>query len=500
MKRLYVTMQHPKFFKFLIFLVSGSFLSTTSFGDNSPSICSPLLCPPRDQENQEPVFLQETLERAYMQNSDLDAARAGLRVTDENVSQANAEWRPSLSVLGSQQHTQVYPIDAHGFARRTHNSTTQYTATIAQNVFKGGGTVANIGVQESNVLAGKAGLFTTEQQTLITAIQAHTSILAGEAAVKYRKESLDFNKKNWEFADARFEVGEGSRTDVEAARAQYESAKAELSNAIGVFESSIATYTRQVGSSPGKLAPANLILELPKCVEEALEVAKVRNPAIIQARYALEAANYNVNLQIAGLLPTVDVQGQVGNNRVGGTQTGAVRHPKQTNLSFQAVVAVPLYAQGIPNSKVRQAYQQVAQQKILLVSAQRQVAEAVKIAWDNLVAVRESVKGFLAQVKAQELAVEGAVEEVNVGTKTMIDVIQLQQKLIDAQINLTNAQKTLIDSGYQVLQAMGRLTACDLRLRVQYYDPDAYYNEYKDAWIQFWQGKDLRYVKGENEI
>ena len=130
-----------------------------------------------------------------------------------------------------------------------------------------------------------------------------------------------------------------------------------------------------------------------------------------------------------------------------------------------------------------------------MVGAQRQAVADVTSAWDNLIAARDSVKGFMAQVKAQELAVEGAVEEVNVGTKSIIDVLFLQEDLIAAQINLADAQQKLIVTSYQVFVAMGRLTARDLRLNVKYYDPDAYYNEYKNAWIQFWQGKDLRYVK-----
>ncbi len=84
---------------------------------------------------------------------------------------------------------------------------------------------------------------------------------------------------------------------------------------------------------------------------------------------------------------------------------------------------------------------------------------------------------------------------MNVGTKTVIDVLELEQDLINAQINLADSQQRLIVAGYQVLQAMGRLTAREMKLNVKYYDPDAYYNEYKNAWIQFWQGKDLRYVK-----
>lgn len=480
-----------KIFKRVILLIVSVLLCTPSFGEAPPSLQKTI-------ENQRPVSLQETLEHAYMQNADLDAARAGLRATDETLSQANAQWRPSLSVTGEQRQTLFYPIGASTRAvnSRTHNSNTSYTASVTQNIYQGGATVAAIGQAESNIFAGKAGLFVTEQDTLLNAVTAHATILANEDKVQYQQRGEDFYKKSVDRSQARFEVGEGARTDVAASEASYEKARADLSQALADLESSKATYWRQVGNPPGKLAPANVILEVPKRYEEALEVATKNNPAITQARYALEAAEYNVNLQIAGLLPVVNVQGDVGNSRGGGSHSfGAPHHPKRTDLAFFTTVTVPIYAQGIPNSLIRQAYQQVAQQKVNLVNVQRQVVEAVRIAWENLAAARESVKAFLAQVKAGELAVEGASEEVNVGTKTMLDVLELEQELITAQTNLADAQKNLIVTSYQVLQAMGRLMARDLKLKVKYYDPDKYYNEYKDAWIQFWQGKDLRYVK-----
>ncbi|MBP6950722.1 MAG: TolC family outer membrane protein [Alphaproteobacteria bacterium] len=495
-----MSMQHLKVFQFFALLISSTFLCSPSFGESIPLLqdiqiqTEEKAMSSGEQRNEEPASLQQTLEQIYMQNTDLDAARAGLRATDEDVSQANAEWRPSLSVVGSQEQTQRYPI---GPGKRAHNSNTNYVAALNQNIYAGGKTTATIGQAESNVLAGRAGLFNQEQQTLLAGVNAHTLILANEAKVNYLEQSKQFYKKNLEHAEARFEVGEGSRTDVEASRAKYEEAIATLSAAIGDLESSRATYTQQVGNEPGNLSPAHLIIELPKNLERAIEIAKTHSPVILQARYALEAALYSVDIQIAGLLPTVDVRGTVGNSVQHGTPSGNATplRPKNTDLGFLATVNVPLYSKGIPNSQIRQAYQIVAQQKVKLVGAQRQAVADVTSAWDNLIAARDSVKGFMAQVKAQELAVEGAVEEVNVGTKSIIDVLFLQEDLIAAQINLADAQQKLIVTSYQVFVAMGRLTARDLRLNVKYYDPDAYYNEYKNAWIQFWQGKDLRYVK-----
>ncbi|OFW93096.1 MAG: hypothetical protein A2W46_03270 [Alphaproteobacteria bacterium RIFCSPHIGHO2_12_42_13] len=447
-----------------------------------------------DAPDVDAISIQETMENAYMQNTALDAARAGLRATDETVSQAIGDWRPSLSVRGSEELGQTYLI---GEGVRRHTSTTGYQASITQNIYKGGETDATIGQTESNVLAGRAELFNTEQSVLLKAIQAHTDILKNMAIVNYRKQNEEAYKKIQDFAQSRFEVGLGSYTDVEAAKGDYEAAKAELDRALSELDKSKAAYLRQIGTPPGNLSPGNVIVPIPAKYDQVLEIAKAHNPIVLKARYALEAAFYNVDLQMSGLLPKVNVGANVGNNRAL-VSTNTPKTTKRTDIGFSTTVDVPIYLQGIPNSKIRQAYQQVAQQKVSLVGAQREVVEAARIAWANLIAARESLKGFLASVKAQEVAVEGAYEEVNVGTKTIIDVLQIEQRLINVQIDLANAQQNLIIAGYQVLQAMGRLTARDLHLNVTYYDPDAYYNEYKEAWIQFWQGKDYRYVKDGN--
>lgn len=490
-------MQHTKILKFLTVLISTSILFDPSFGAAPicKKECQETVKNPAEQENQTPVTLQETLERTYMQNATLDAARAGLRAEDENVSQANAEWRPSLSVEGRQNYQLVYPIQAHGRRSRSHFGSTGYVATIQQNIYQGGATDAQIGVSESNVFGAKAGLFSTEQQVLLSAITAHASVIAAQDIVKYWQDSVSFYKQFLDRTQAQFEVGLISRPDVEASLAEYEGAKASLSSAIGDLETAKAQYFQIVASSPENLVPADILLELPETYQEALERAKASNPQITQAKYAVEAALYNVDLQISGLLPVLGVSGTVGNDRQFGT--GREDHPKETTLGAQATLTVPIYAQGIPNSKIRQAYQTLAQQKVNLVQAKREVEQAAKTAWEGLIAAREALKGYMAQVKAQEIAVEGKMEEVNVGLATTVDVLFLEQDLIKAQINLVNAEKTLITASYTVLQAMGDLMACSLKLNVKYYDPDAYYNEYKNAWIQFWQGEDLRYVKDE---
>lgn len=496
-------MQQTQIFKLSILLISTSLVSSPLFGGESPckrpidltpiTICKgEPICDLSKKNEEAPVTLQETLERTYMQNATLDAARAGLRAQDENVAIANGDWRPSLGVVGQQKFEQDYNKKP---TSRSRTNLTGYTATVAQNIYNGGATEANIEQAENETFAEKAGLFSTEQNVLFSAVEAHANVIANQDIVKYRQDSVSFYKRFHERTQARFEVGEVGRTDVEAALAEYEGAKGDLSVAIGNLEASKAAYFQIVASSPENLAQPNIILELPRSFEDALEVARNNNPTITEQRFALEAAQYNVDVQFAGLLPKLDVEGSVGNNRRGGT--GADTHPTQTALTAAAILNVPIYQKGIPSAQIRQAYQRVAQQKVNVIQTLRQVEQDTRTSWENHIAAREALKGYMAAVKAGEVAVEGGMAEADVGQKTVVDVLVIQDQLIKAQIELVEAQKKLVTTSYQVLQAMGSLMAATLKLDVRYYNPDDYYEEYKDAWIQFWQGEDWRYVKDE---
>ncbi len=478
-------MQRIQIFKFLILLASSTAWCAPSFGATAP-------CQKKAQVKQCVVPLQKTLELTYMKNAELDAARAGLRAKVEDLSEANADWRPSLSVTGNQDLNATYP-NGTALGPNTERHTTGYIAEIRQNVYRGGRTVADIGKTESDVFAGNAGLFSTEQKVLFGAVQAHTDIVRNEAVLRYRQEALTFAQTRVEDAQARYEVGAGGRADVAVAEGELENATANVAQALGDLEISKAVYTHQVGCCPGNLAQGNIIVSAPKCCEKALCVAKAHNPTITEAQYTLEAAEYVVDHYIGELLPEVDVRSTAGHNRNAGTAFPVPR--RQADVFFGATVTVPIYLQGKPSARIRRSYQLVAQQKVLLVNVQRQVVEDTRTAWAALIAARSKLKSYMAEVKAQELAVEGIVAEYDAGIKSIVDVFVERNKLTDAQIQLVSAEKTLIDANYGVLQAMGRLTACDLKLKVQYYNPNAYYDEYKDAWIQFWQGDDLRYVK-----
>ncbi|HEX2116626.1 MAG TPA: TolC family protein, partial [Alphaproteobacteria bacterium] len=96
---------------------------------------------------------------------------------------------------------------------------------------------------------------------------------------------------------------------------------------------------------------------------------------------------------------------------------------------------------------------------------------------------RQRLQAFQAQIRANEIALEGVEQEARVGSRTVLDVLDAEQELLDAKVNLVRAQRDEIVSGFQLAAAMGRLTAQNLKLPVEVYDPTLYYNRTRERWI-----------------
>jgi outer membrane protein len=141
----------------------------------------------------------------------------------------------------------------------------------------------------------------------------------------------------------------------------------------------------------------------------------------------------------------------------------------------------PIYQGGRLSSQVRQAIaQRDAERGALLVTAQR-VEQNVANAYSFLEVARANIEATAEGVRAARKAFEGIREEATLGARTTLDVLDAEQELLDARANQIRAQYELTKASYALLSTMGLLTAESLNLRVQIYDPTAYYNLVDDA-------------------
>ncbi|MGB0631168.1 MAG: TolC family outer membrane protein [Alphaproteobacteria bacterium] len=422
--------------------------------------------------------LEETLVKAYQENPTLRAERARLRATDEGVPQALSNWRPTVQVSGSYGWERS-DSTTNGPANKEAEVTEPVTGTltVTQNLYRGGRTFAATEGAENNVKADRARLSSAEQSVLLSAATAYADVVRDQAVLDLNRNNERVLQRQLEATQDRFGVGEVTRTDVSQAESRLSRARADRISAEGSLTDSRAAYENAVGVLPNILKPAQPLTDLPTSLRESVERAKSANFGVVQTRFIEKAAQNSVREITGELLPTLTLNGSAQTSDEPSTD----RSESQT-LSVTAQVTMPLYASGSVTSRVRAAKQVVAQRRDEFNQAVRDAIEDATEAWQTLETGRAQIRAFSAAVKAAEIALEGVREEANVGSRTVLDVLDAEQELLDARVGLVRAMRDELVATYQLRQAVGELTAARLGLPVDLYNPETHYRRVRGKW------------------
>lgn len=419
--------------------------------------------------------LADALAKAYASNPTLLSARATLRATDEGVPQALSGWRPSLGVTGTTS------------SKRTETSTTRtntatnprtMTLSLSQSLFAGGQTVANTKSAFNSVKAQRARLMSSEQSILLTAATAYLNVLRDQAVLELNIKNEQVLTRHLEATRDRFNVGEITRTDVHLAEARLAGANANRIGAEGTLEASRANYANVVGEAPGNLEEPDMALGLPESLTEAVTMAEENNPAVVAAAFDEKATRNDISSVKGQLLPSLDLSGSA--NRSYETSTSS---DWSNSMEAKVTLTVPLYQSGSVYSQLRQARQTAAASRLSADQARRDATEEVRQAWQNLDVTRARIGSIKTQVRAAETALEGIQREASVGSRTVLDVLDSEQELLDARVNLVTSQRDETVAALTLMSAAGKLTAVDLNLAVDLYDAGGHYHDVRGKWF-----------------
>ena len=349
---------------------------------------------------------------------------------------------------------------------------------MVQPLFRGGKTVSETKTAQANIQAQRASLADTEQNVLLAAVTSYADLIQNISIADARRNNVRVLIQQLDATRERFRVGELTITDVSQAEARLEGARADLVQAETQVRIAEAAFQRTIGQRPGRLGEMPLIGGLPVSEEEAISLAMDMGPRAVSAQYRISAANYSVNTAVGDLLPQVNLVGVI-------QQQFDLQVPTDRYYTYgvRLQATVPIYQNGSEWSRIRQAKELVAQRRNELDSARRTAAENVIRAWRQLDSSRSRVTSFEAQVRANEVALNGVRQEALVGSRTTLDVLNAEQELLNAQVSLVQARRDVQVSYYGVLAGIGRLTARSMALPVEYYDEERYYNEVGSRWI-----------------
>lgn len=414
--------------------------------------------------------LEEALVAAYLTNPTLEAQRAALRATDELVPQALSDWRPTIEGNFASQYADVdNSADSGSF------NANSAALGFDQNLYRGGGTVANTTRAEQLVRLERARLIAVEQNVLLNAVEAYTDLLTALAVLELSLQNENRLRRQLQATRDRFEVGEVTRTDVAQAEARLAGAIAERVRSEGAIETARAAYRNVINQEPVRLVTPRPLAELPPTEIEAQQLAETFNPNIAAAQFNLAAARAEVRVAESDLLPELSVRGELSY-----VDEPNLTLDDQREASIGAALRVPLYQGGGEYARVRQTKQTVRQRRDDLEATFRAVREEVTSGWQQLITARTAIQSIQEQVRAAEIALEGSRQEALVGQRTTLDVLDQERELFVAQVELVRAQRDEIIASYRVKSAIGQLTVIALDLPVEPYDAEAYYSDVRN--------------------
>jgi outer membrane protein len=408
--------------------------------------------------------LADALRQALVANPDLAAIRADLRAQQENIVQARAAsgWQVSAGAnVGG-----VFSDPLNG--REVLNAPAGLSVGAQLPLYTGGRNAAREEAARRGVDAALERYLATEQATLLRVIDAYSNVRRDIDVLRIRENNIRVLTRQLEATRARFEVGEVTRTDIAQAEARLAGARAALAGAQSTLELSKAAFARVVGQPPGALEAAPAVADLPASLDAAVTRGLEAAPALRAAQAQIAAARAAVRLADAEFRPSASLSLSADGSI---SDLSDIDLQRSAGLSASARVSVPLFTSGLTRSGARQAREQETAARLRAAAAEQDVTQAVTNAWAGLEAARAVIAASREQVRAAEIALEGARNELEVGSRTTLEVLNQEQELLEARLALANAERDAQVAAYQVLQAMGELSPERLGLVAERVDP-----------------------------
>lgn len=434
--------------------------------------------------------LRQALTAAYQYNPRLDAERARLRATDEEVSRAESGFRPTIQAsadIGRQETSSRPDSQTAG-----QSDPLGYNFSVRQSLFSGFRTTNEVSEAEATVKAGRENLRQVETDVFVETVEAYSNLVRDLAIARLRDNNAEVLSKDLEGAEARRAVKEVTKTDVAQAQARRARSISSAELARANVKVARANYERVIGHPPSSVGQPSLKnAQLPRTLEEALKAAERQSHALNSALFQEEAARFAVDKVRGELLPEINIEASYAHR-----DNPNSAFDQQEAASITGRVSMPLYDGGEIRARVRQAKHTHVSRIQSIEQARSETQASVIEAWSRMMASRAQLKSDTVLVEANRLALDGVREEQKVGQRTLLDVLDAEQEYLDAQIQLVSTRRDLVVASYRVLATMGELNAEALALNTDVYNAEDHLEEARQNWF----GIDIVTPDGRREV
>ncbi len=392
-----------------------------------------------------------------------EAIRASLK-NSTVILAARQNWIASRESIGSNTSTSdlsarltstatLAKIDEHGGSGFNKSNSLGTGITLSKNLYDGGQAKENVRLAQINLQMASASYAKSEQAVILTTIEAYLDVSKARREVKLHDKNLARLEAHVNATKIRVEAGAATPTRLAEAKARYARAKSDailtqtrLNNAEDNFRSLTGTN----GHSPMQPAVAH---NIPTDMLSAETVAQSAHPDILWAIAAERAANQAFNTLQAAVRPTVAFSLSANKRMATGTSLD------KDEVAAQLIFSTPLLSTNATTSKARNVAANYEAAKLNRSEAIRKTRMAAREKFRNWKTSAARLEAVLSEIEAFRLVAKGISSEAQFGQRTMLDLLDAEKDVNDAELGLVTAEHDQILAAFRLKAAMGNLTA-----------------------------------------
>ena len=410
--------------------------------------------------------LKEALKQTFDNNLELQAERKNLEIQQEVINMSRSDLLPTLTLTGKKnfEETNEITTQAGADASVTDVDTSSASIKLEQTLLDGSGRKTVYEKSKLGLNLTEAKLIQKEQEIFLRAIEAYTGLILAYEKLNINEENVNLLQRQFELDNARLSRGQITASDLAQSQSSLAGAQARYIEAQNNIVTSKLNYENVIGAiaEEAKLKKIyNAQVTIPKNLSEAKKISLEKSPELIIAEIEYGQSELDVKIARSDLSPTA----KISLERTYTDDLSATYDEREKDV-LQATVSWPFQFGGKNKSNVSKNLQAKGMKRLLLENAQKNNTQSVTSSWSTLQSSRSFLQAVQSQVKASEVATEGISFEYESGSgRSTFDVLQSRSNLINAKINLAEAERSYLLAQYRVLKSVGLLNSDYLNLK-----------------------------------
>jgi len=410
--------------------------------------------------------LKEALKQTFDNNLELQAERKNLEIQQEVINMSRSDLLPTLTLTGKKNFEETNEITTQAGADTSVADVDTGSASIKleQTLLDGSGRKTEYEKSKLGLNLTEAKLIQKEQEIFLRAIEAYTGLILAYEKLNINEENVNLLQRQFELDNARLSRGQITASDLAQSQSSLAGAQARYIEAQNNIVTSKLNYENVIGTiaEEAKLKKIyNAQVTIPKNLSEAKKISLEKSPELIIAEIEYGQSELDVKIARSDLSPTA----KISLERTYTDDLSATYDEREKDV-LQATVSWPFQFGGKNKSNVTKNLQAKGMKRLLLENAQKNNTQSVTSSWSTLQSSRSFLQAVQSQVKASEVATEGISFEYESGSgRSTFDVLQSRSNLINAKINLAEAERSYLLAQYRVLKSVGLLNSDYLNLK-----------------------------------